>query len=103
MCISLLDGPKEKRCDEDRQGSEQEDEWQLRAGDYCLRFCGHCNTTTDIKEANFFGRYTYVDREKVNLLMYQKFLYRGESFLNFIKLYLFTLQKSQILKEWELQ
>ncbi|KAK3786734.1 hypothetical protein RRG08_000942 [Elysia crispata] len=49
------DGPKEKRCDEDRQGSEQEDEWQLRAGDYCLRFCGHCNTTTDIKEANFFG------------------------------------------------
>ncbi|XP_076810630.1 WD and tetratricopeptide repeats protein 1-like [Clavelina lepadiformis] len=23
--------------------------------DYRLRFCGHCNTTTDIKEANFFG------------------------------------------------
>jgi len=21
------------------------------------RFCGHCNTTTDIKEANFFGGY----------------------------------------------
>ena len=25
------------------------------ASDYHLRFCGHCNTTTDIKEANFFG------------------------------------------------
>merc|ERR1719479_65072 len=25
------------------------------AADYHLRFCGHCNTTTDIKEANFFG------------------------------------------------
>jgi WD40 repeat protein len=23
--------------------------------DYSSRFCGHCNTTTDIKEANFFG------------------------------------------------
>ena len=23
--------------------------------DYKARFCGHCNTTTDIKEANFFG------------------------------------------------
>ena len=29
----------------------------LRKGsnDYQARFCGHCNTTTDIKEANFFG------------------------------------------------
>ena len=26
------------------------------ATDFKLRFCGHCNTTTDIKEANFFGR-----------------------------------------------
>ncbi|GFR72219.1 WD and tetratricopeptide repeats protein 1 [Elysia marginata] len=48
------DGRKDKR-DEDRQGSEQEEEWQSKAGDYALRFCGHCNTTTDIKEANFFG------------------------------------------------
>lgn len=24
--------------------------------DYYRRYCGHCNTTTDIKEANFFGR-----------------------------------------------
>lgn len=25
------------------------------AKDYKDRFVGHCNTTTDIKEANFFG------------------------------------------------
>lgn len=28
-----------------------------RSYDYKFRYCGHCNTTTDIKEANFFGRY----------------------------------------------
>jgi len=37
--------------------SEQEDVWRTDACDYEQRFCGHCNTTTDIKEANFFGRY----------------------------------------------
>uniref|UniRef100_H2ZN13 Anaphase-promoting complex subunit 4 WD40 domain-containing protein n=1 Tax=Ciona savignyi TaxID=51511 RepID=H2ZN13_CIOSA len=33
------------------------DESDLRnsAFDYTKRYCGHCNTTTDIKEANFFG------------------------------------------------
>lgn len=49
------DNRKDKRSDEDRQASEQENEWQSNACDYTLRFCGHCNTTTDIKEANFFG------------------------------------------------
>ncbi|CAH1402550.1 unnamed protein product [Nezara viridula] len=29
--------------------------WREAAKDYVLRFYGHCNTTTDIKEANFFG------------------------------------------------
>ncbi|KAH9500217.1 WD and tetratricopeptide repeats containing protein [Bulinus truncatus] len=38
-----------------RHESEQEKELQRNAFDYSLRFCGHCNTTTDIKEANFFG------------------------------------------------
>ena len=32
-----------------------EDQWRDDAVDYEKRFCGHCNTTTDIKEANFFG------------------------------------------------
>lgn len=35
--------------------SDQEKSWRDEAYDYHSRFCGHCNTTTDIKEANFFG------------------------------------------------
>ncbi|CAK9821540.1 WD and tetratricopeptide repeats protein 1 [Anthophora retusa] len=35
--------------------SRYECEWRYKTIDYKLRFCGHCNTTTDIKEANFFG------------------------------------------------
>ncbi|KAH7936681.1 hypothetical protein HPB49_002428 [Dermacentor silvarum] len=35
--------------------NEQEKAWRAVAFDYEQRFCGHCNTTTDIKEANFFG------------------------------------------------
>ena len=37
--------------------SEQEKIWRNNACDYETRYCGHCNTTTDIKEANFFGRF----------------------------------------------
>ena len=36
--------------------SNFEKECRALASDYKTRFCGHCNTTTDIKEANFFGR-----------------------------------------------
>ncbi|MEQ2179611.1 hypothetical protein GOODEAATRI_026916, partial [Goodea atripinnis] len=41
-----------------RKESIAEDEVVLRerSFDYKHRYCGHCNTTTDIKEANFFGR-----------------------------------------------
>lgn len=62
---------KENEKDEDRRNSSnawdfnltlfratrspQEQKWQDNALDYEKRFCGHCNTTTDIKEANFFG------------------------------------------------
>ncbi|XP_076243195.1 WD and tetratricopeptide repeats 1 isoform X2 [Calliopsis andreniformis] len=35
--------------------SRYEQEWRNNTIDYKMRFCGHCNTTTDIKEANFFG------------------------------------------------
>ncbi|XP_077976925.1 WD and tetratricopeptide repeats protein 1-like [Glandiceps talaboti] len=35
--------------------SEHEKTLRSNSFDYDLRFCGHCNTTTDIKEANFFG------------------------------------------------
>ncbi len=35
-----------------------DEELELRslAVDYVDRFVGHCNTTTDIKEANFYGK-----------------------------------------------
>lgn len=36
--------------------SENEKEWRRNAKDFKMRLCGHCNTITDIKEANFFGR-----------------------------------------------
>jgi hypothetical protein len=39
--------------------SQQERAWRELAYDYEIRFCGHCNTTTDIKEANFFGRLVF--------------------------------------------
>ncbi|XP_006818911.2 WD and tetratricopeptide repeats protein 1-like [Saccoglossus kowalevskii] len=35
--------------------SEHENILRTDSCDYSQRFCGHCNTTTDIKEANFFG------------------------------------------------
>ncbi|XP_043477036.1 WD and tetratricopeptide repeats protein 1 [Leptopilina heterotoma] len=35
--------------------SPSENHWRHDAKDYKQRFCGHCNTTTDIKEVNFFG------------------------------------------------
>ncbi|XP_059485390.1 WD and tetratricopeptide repeats protein 1 [Neocloeon triangulifer] len=35
--------------------SDVEKIWRDESSDYKLFFCGHCNTTTDIKEANFFG------------------------------------------------
>ncbi|VDO94965.1 unnamed protein product [Soboliphyme baturini] len=37
--------------------SDQEVAFREMSSDYAVRFCGHCNTTTDIKEANFFGKY----------------------------------------------
>lgn len=36
--------------------TDKERSWRSQAYDYELRFCGPCNITTDIKEANFFGR-----------------------------------------------
>ena len=46
---------------EDRDSSSNltsnEKLWRTQYWDYTSRYCGHCNTTTDIKEANFFGEY----------------------------------------------
>lgn len=35
--------------------SNDEYHWRTKARDYSQRFVGHCNITTDIKEANYFG------------------------------------------------
>lgn len=50
-----------------RKDSISEDEMVLRerSYDYQFRYCGHCNTTTDIKEANFFGRSEALTRRRV--------------------------------------
>ena len=32
---------------------------QMAANDFKLRYCGHCNVATDIKEANFLGEYVF--------------------------------------------
>lgn len=39
-----------------------------RSYDYQFRYCGHCNTTTDIKEANFFGRSEALRRRRAQQL-----------------------------------
>ena len=52
------------------QISEQEKFWRTDANDYEARFCGHCNTTTDIKEANFFGRYSVLSHSFVCRLLF---------------------------------
>ncbi|XP_050084716.1 WD and tetratricopeptide repeats protein 1 [Anopheles aquasalis] len=40
--------------------SEKEKYWRSNAVDYEDRFVGHCNTKTDIKEANYFGDKHYI-------------------------------------------
>ncbi|XP_013100604.2 WD and tetratricopeptide repeats protein 1 isoform X1 [Stomoxys calcitrans] len=35
--------------------TDEEFNWRCKAKDYKERLLGHCNTTTDIKEANYFG------------------------------------------------
>ena len=63
------------------QPSDLEEIWRAEANDYESRFCGHCNTTTDIKEANFFGRLVshpnflcliWIQRVISSLLFYDK-------------------------------
>jgi WD and tetratricopeptide repeat-containing protein 1 len=51
------DAPRRRRGRAAETISDVERRARENAYDYEQRFCGHCNTTTDIKEANFFGRY----------------------------------------------
>jgi hypothetical protein len=78
--LSLLSAPEEKKAagggggpvrlrSTSRKDSISEDEMVLRerSYDYQFRYCGHCNTTTDIKEANFFGRSEALSRRRAHI------------------------------------
>ncbi|CAL8110183.1 unnamed protein product [Orchesella dallaii] len=68
---------------------EYEKEYENQAVDYKQRFCGHCNTTTDIKESSFFGNFIVAgsddgsffiwDRKTTNIV---KILKGDESIVN---------------------
>lgn len=47
---------KERLC---RKVDEAEQKKRLESRDFEMRFLGHCNITTDIKEANFLGTNYY--------------------------------------------
>lgn len=55
--IESKDKAKKTKRSEDELGKldKQEVIWRSKATDFENRYCGHCNTTTDIKEANFWG------------------------------------------------
>jgi len=62
ICIDLEDDIRSAIKSSAKQNTEEaltvhesEVHMQSTAYDYTMRYCGHCNTTTDIKEANFFG------------------------------------------------
>ena len=68
FALSSLNSSDDNNADQDKRNGKktkrEETPFDLEiarlkstATDFKLRFCGHCNTTTDIKEANFFGRY----------------------------------------------
>lgn len=48
-----------------------------RSYDYQFRYCGHCNTTTDIKEANFFGRSEALNRRREHTTVGSRGLWGG--------------------------
>ena len=52
---SAIKSSAKQNTDETLTVNESEVHLQSAACDYTMRYCGHCNTTTDIKEANFFG------------------------------------------------
>ncbi|XP_052865980.1 WD and tetratricopeptide repeats protein 1 [Anopheles cruzii] len=47
-------------ANEVESNSEKEKHWRSLAVDYEDRYVGHCNTKTDIKEANYFGDSNYI-------------------------------------------
>lgn len=67
--------------------SKTEEELRSKAKDYKERFIGHCNTTTDIKEATFFGndsKYIVAGSDDCNFFIWErptnmiKSIYKGD-------------------------
>lgn len=66
--LKIANMPKEKEPENAEQKErllrrvdEAEHKRRLNSRDYEVRFLGHCNTTTDIKEANFLGKKSHSD------------------------------------------
>lgn len=63
------------RSDNKQSQSQWEKERQRNSFDYRARFCGHCNTHTDIKEANFIGErgeYVAAGSDDGNIFIWEK-------------------------------
>lgn len=60
LILDVLNNSKQEEENDSERAAEAvlsdvEKQLRMEARDYELRFVGHCNTTTDIKEANFLG------------------------------------------------
>ncbi|OWR48369.1 hypothetical protein KGM_200590B, partial [Danaus plexippus plexippus] len=53
--VALKTLERDEGDDDSQAGSPLERQLRMSSLDYSSRFLGHCNTTTDIKEANFLG------------------------------------------------
>ncbi|KAF5281774.1 hypothetical protein FQA39_LY17693 [Lamprigera yunnana] len=53
--ITSRKAKKENEVSTEKAFSDEEKQLQLESRDYETHYIGHCNTTTDIKEANFLG------------------------------------------------
>ena len=63
------------RSDRKPHPSQWEQNRQRNSYDYRTRFCGHCNTHTDIKEANFIGEtgeYVAAGSDDGNIFIWEK-------------------------------
>ena len=71
----MLSGSRNGYSVERRQLSQWEASRQQTACDYRSRFCGHCNTHTDIKEASFLGErgeYVAAGSDDGNVFIWEK-------------------------------
>lgn len=75
IILFALESKNGYRSDSKQTQSEWEKERQRNSFDYKARFCGHCNTHTDIKEANFIGErgdYIAAGSDDGNIFIWEK-------------------------------